>query len=55
MKQIGEIIFHIIALLFVTPIVALTILNIQWIIIGMLSVISMFMTVDVIKRYAGVS
>ena len=54
MKQIGEIIFHIIALLVVTPLVALMVLNIQWIIIAMLSVIGMFMTVDAIKRYAGV-
>jgi len=48
---IGEIIFHILVLLAVTPIVTLAVLNIQYIITAVMSVIGMFMTAEVIKRY----
>ena len=55
MNQIAEIIFHLIMFILVAPIIAVAVLNIQWIIIAILSLIGTFMAVEAVKRYTGVS
>ena len=48
---IREIILHILVLSIVTPIVTLAVLNIQYIIIALVSVIGTFMIAEVAKRH----
>ncbi len=55
MNQIAEMIFHLIMFILVAPIVAAAVLNIQYIIIAILSLIGTFMAVDAVKRYTGVN